>query len=314
MACLAGSPDAGRILEHATAIAALSGARLTAIRVMPTEGTPGRRVDPVDWDIKMHEEYRQLRHLSDETGAPDNMRLAVVGGRAAHCICEEARNTGVDLTVLGAGALGTPAGWGLGGTARHVAECFPGSVLIVPAKLDGEMRGKVPARRIVVPLDGSPHSEGALRIAVAIATNRAAELVLLHAVPEIALSTNGPPDPEDEALRDQLRRRNERSAKTRLERMRRLIPADKIRSRVRLLSGQEPRRALMRAICEENCEMLVLSARGLGGDPDLPIGSTADYLISHAVTPVLLVRSAERVSHRSAGTAPSRSYAVRDHW
>lgn len=314
MACLEGSANAGRILEHAVAIAGMTGARLTAMHVMPVEGTPDRRVDPVDWDLTMQEEIGRLRQLRDEMGAPDDMRLAVIGGRTAHCICDEARNSGVDLTVLGAGAVGTPASPGLGGTARHVAECFPGSVLIVPSRLQGEKHGQRPARRIVVPLDGSPQSEGALRIAAAIAADRGAELVLLHAVPEIALSTNGPPDPEDEALRDQLRRRSERSAKTRLDRMRRLIPADRIRSRVRLLSGQEPRRALMRAVSEENGEMLVLSARGLGGDPDLRIGSTADYLISHAVTPVLLVRSAEPLSHRSAGTAPRRSPAVRNRW
>lgn len=311
MACIDHSVDARRVLQQAATIAELSGAELTALRVLPTVRDE-RYADPVEWELSRREENAYLRRVARDLDAPETMKTAIMTGcQAARCILDAARESGADLVVLGAGARENPRGWGLGGTARHVAEDFDRSVLIVPEGPWETRPADALPRRILVPLDGSARAEAALRIAAAIAPKRSAELVLVHAVPQIELHTEGPEAPEDEALRDRLTRRAEHIAKTRLDRLRRLLPADTIRSRVRMLSGEEPRRALARTLLEEEGELVVLAARGTGSDPDLPIGSTADYLLSHAASPVLLVRSAEPMSHRTAGSAPRRRPTVR---
>ncbi|WP_278923656.1 universal stress protein [Pseudophaeobacter profundi] len=301
MVCLDRSPDAARILEQAVLLANQTGADLTAMRVVPAVSSTLRCADPIDWELTKRDEIADLLRMSDMAGATTEIRAIVACGSATRCIHEEALRCDVDLLVLGTGTFGPPSRWGLGGTARHLAEVFHGSVLLVPDEIAGEPSRR---RRIIVPMDGSPLSEAALRFAAAIARIRAAELVILHAVSHVGGFGTGRTGQGDEALWRELKDEAARTAEDRIQRLRRLLPAHRHGNRVRRLSGDEPRRALMKAICEERGELVVLSARGLGNDPDLPIGSTAEYLLSRAVTPVLLIRNAEMSTHRAGGTTP----------
>jgi len=308
MACLDRSPDAGRILQEAVLLANQTGADLTAMRVVPAGPSTIRCADPVDWELTRRDETADLMRMSDTVGATSDIRAIVACGSAARCIHDEALRCDADLLVLGKGTFGSPSQWGLGGTARHLAEVFHGSVLIVPEEIEGEPPR---TRRIIVPMDGSPPSEVALRYAAAIARAREAELVILHAVSHVGSFGAEWMGQKDEALWRELKEEAGRKTEDRLERLRRLLPVHRHGNRVRRLSGDEPRRALMKAICEERGELVVLSARGLGNDPDLPIGSTAEYLLSRAVTPVLLIRNGEMSSHRAGGTAPRRPNTLR---
>jgi nucleotide-binding universal stress UspA family protein len=308
MACLDRSPDAARILEEAVVLANQTGADLTAMRVVPAGSSTLRCADPVDWELTRRDETADLLRMSDTVGETTDMRAIVACGSAARCIHDEALRCNVDLLVLGTGTFGTPSRWGLGGTARHLAEVFHGSVLIVPNEIAGEPPR---TRRIIVPMDGSSPSEAALRFAIAIARARAAELVILHAIPHVESFGTGRTGQGDEALWRELREEAARKAEDQIRRLHRLLPVHRHGNRVRRLGGDEPRRALMKAICEERGELVVLSARGHGNDPDLPIGSTAEYLLSRAVTPVLLIRNAEMSNHRAGGTAPRWPAALR---
>ena len=308
MACLDRSSDAARILEQAVLLANQTGADLTAMRVVPDGPSTVRCPDPVDWELTRRDETADLLRMSDTAGATTDIRAIVACGSAARCIHDEVLRRDVDLLVLGAGTFGPPSRWGLGGTARHLAEIFHGSVLVVPDEIS-DVPPKIP--RIIVPMDGSPPSEAALRFAAAIAQARAAELVILHAVPHVGAFGNGQTGHGDEALWRELKEEAARTAEDRLQHLRQLLPVHSHGNRVRRLSGDEPRRALMKAICEERGELVVLSARGQGNDPDLPIGSTAEYLLSRAVTPVLLIRNAETNNHRVGGTTPRWPTALR---
>jgi nucleotide-binding universal stress UspA family protein len=289
LACLDRSASAEHVLEEAKAIADTFGARLSAVRVLPASEHRCEAIDPVEWNLTQREEIRQMRQLALDAGLSDDFETAVVSGPPAMLLCAHAHGADVDLVALGIGERRGFSRTGLGSTCRCVIEEIGRSVLLVPAAR--KPRGH--ARRILVPVDGSPQAEAAVRIAVRIASERSAELVVLHAVEGIPALSETPPDPEDEALRARIRHRYEDLARKRLERIRRLIPADSIRSRVRLLTGKEPRQALAEAIREEDGELTVVSARGLGSDPSLSIGSTADYLISRAVTPILMIREAQ---------------------
>lgn len=308
MACLDRSPDAARILEQAVSLANQTEADLTVMRVVPSGPSTVRCADPVDWELTRRDETADLLRMSDTARATTDIRAIVACGSVAQCIHDEVLRRDVDLLVLGAGTFGPPSRWGLGGTARHLAEIFHGSVLVVPDEIS-DVPPKIP--RIIVPMDGSPPSEAALRFAAAIAQARAAELVILHAVPHVGAFGNGQTGHGDEALWRELKEEAARTAEDRLQHLRQLLPVHSHGNRVRRLSGDEPRRALMKAICEERGELVVLSARGQGNDPDLPIGSTAEYLLSRAVTPVLLIRNAETNNHRVGGTTPRWLTAVR---
>jgi len=308
MACLDRSPDAARILDEAVLLANQTGADLTAMRVVPAGSSTVQCADPVDWELTKRDETADILRMSDTVGATTDIRAIVACGSPARCIHDEALRSDVDLLVLGTGTFGPPSRWSLGGTARHLAEVFHGSVLLVPDDIAGEPPR---TRRIIVPMDGSSASEAALRFAAAIARARGAELVILHAFSHVGAFDPGRTQQGDQVLWHEIREEAARTAEDRLERLRRLLPVHRPGNRVRRLSGDEPRRALMKAICEERGELVVISARGLGNDPDLPIGSTAEYLLSRAVTPILLIRNAETRSHRAGGAAPRRPAALR---
>lgn len=303
MACLDRSPNAVHILNEAASLAEMFGASLSTIRVIPGEPTSGPCADPVDWELRRREELADLNNLAENSQLSTDVDAIVTCGSAGHSIREEADKREVDLVVVGCGTSTGRERFTLGSTARYVADTFPGSVLIVP----GEVAKKPePKRRVIVPFDGSPQAEAALRYASEIAGKRTSELVLLHAVPEVRLGGPGRPDPEDEALLRKLNAREQRAADERMDRLSKLLPTDAHRHRMRRLSGGDPRRALMRAIYEEQGQLVVLSARGRGRDPDLPIGSTAEYLISSAVSPMLLIRSPAADPHSQTGIAPRR--------
>jgi nucleotide-binding universal stress UspA family protein len=306
MACVDSSPFARSVLAHAASIAEAMGSRLTVIHVLepPTAGqTPP---DPIEWELRHREAQAQVERLTEHAGDTLQIESSVVEGPAAERICQWAREHKVDLTVLGARGKSGWSEWGLGGTARQVVESVPGPVMLVPAAENGV--DAVRYRRLMVPLDCSSRAECALPIAIRIAKGHEAEVLLVHAVPDVDLTEVGPLEAEDLDLRDRLRRRNERVAQRYLNLIRARMPLTGASTRIRLLPSGDPRHALARAVSDEGIDIIVLCASGLSGHRDLPIGSTADFLMTHAAKPILLVRgqATRPASHRRHDAAGAR--------
>jgi nucleotide-binding universal stress UspA family protein len=278
------SPFAHAVLEHAAAAALATGARLTVVRVIETSRGQGP-TDPVEWTLRHRDVEAELRERVSHFGDV-HADVVVIDGPVAESLCTWVRDNDVDLIVLGAGGNGSFAG--LGGTSRRVAEATNASILLVPSTEVGE--DAVQYRRVMTPLDGSSRSECALPVALGIAAAHDAEFVLVHAPPYIELTETGPVEAEAAALRDQLRHRNERVAEKYLRQVRSRLPRVWASTQTRVLASGDPRHALARAAMDDHSDIIVLSATGLSGHPDLSIGSIAEYLINHAGQPILLVR------------------------
>lgn len=308
LVCVDTSPVAEAVLAHASAVAMGTDARITIMRVLESSSAQAP-TDPVDWTLRHRNVEAALRERASRFG---DLQAVVVDGPAAERICTWARKNAVDLTVLGEGGEGNWPLVGLGGTARRVTEAVTGSVLIVPSNHVGDT--PIRYRRVLMPLDGSSRSECALPLGLAIAAAHDAELVLVHAAPNIDLTETGPLEAETIMLRDRLRRRNERAAERYLKRIRSRLPRTPATT-VRVLPSGDPRHALARAAAEEHADLMVLSATGQSGHADMALGSVADYLVSHMDIPVLLVRSCGKdpaMVYRKSGKAmavrlPSRA-------
>ncbi|MCG6116215.1 MAG: universal stress protein [Mesorhizobium sp.] len=295
-------------MAHAAAVAMGTDARMTVMSVLESSSAQAP-TDPVEWTLRHRDVEAALRERASRFG---DLTAVVVDGPAAERICAFARENAVDLTVLGEGGEGNWPFVGLGGTARRVTEAVTGSVLIVPSNHVGET--PIHYRRVLMPLDGSSRSECALPIGLAIAAAHEAELVLVHAAPNVDVTETDPLEAEVIMLRDRLRRRNERAAERYLKRIRSRLPRTPA-TRTRVLPSGDPRHALARAVTEEHADLMVLSSTGQSGHPDMAVGSVADYLVSHTDIPVLLVRSCGKdpaVVYRKSGEAmavrlPSRA-------
>jgi nucleotide-binding universal stress UspA family protein len=288
LACVDASSFADTVLAHAAAVAMAIGARLTILRVLepPSAQSP---IDPVEWTLRHRHVEAELRARASHFGGLQTDTV-VDDGPAAERICAWARDNAVDLTVLSRCGEGSVSFPGLGATTRRVAEIVSGSVLIVPSSQVGV--APIRFRKVLIPLDGSSRSECALPIGLGIAAAHHAEIVLIHAAPDIDLTGEGPPGAEAISLRDRLRRRNEQAGSRYLQRVRSRLPSTPS-PRVRVLPSGDPRHALARAVVEEHIDLLLLSCTGHSGHPDMSVGSVADYLINHMDIPVLLVRGNE---------------------
>ena len=141
--------------------------------------------------------------------------------------------------------------------------------------------------KLLVPLDGSSHSERALPVALALARRSAAEVELVHVhepptMPGLAPMYDTRLDTE---MREAMRAELEATAE-------RLRQATDVPVRATVLDG--PVASTLEAhTADQRPELIVMTTHGRGGLSRLWLGSVADALVRRAGVPVLLVRGEE---------------------
>lgn len=288
LACVDRSRHGRRVLAHADALARAMGGKLAVLRVLDTSSGNGPPPDPVDWELRRREARSTLARLAERLGVEAELVLA--HGRPADEISHEAERRGADSIVIGRfgeDVEGMDGAARMGATARAILERAQKMVLLVP---DGDQRAPE-YRRILVPLDGSCWAESALPAAMRLARPMGAEIVLAQIVTQPEFVCHTPPLPEDVALRERIMDRNNRAARGYLERQRTVLGEQGVTVRMRVVAGADARGGLLELLREENCDLVVLSARGSGFRhlPGLHFGSVAAHLSLHSATPLLIV-------------------------
>lgn len=157
-------------------------------------------------------------------------------------------------------------------------------------------------RSIVVPVDGSKLAERALSIAIPLAEQHGARLILLHAHEPITVMnmvTAGVPFNDtalDEALREEARAYVDKLAK-RVRRMTTVLVEGVFRDGAVV-------RTLVAYVAESDAGLIVMSTHGRGGFQRFWLGSVTDAVLRQATVPVLLVRGARTVAKRIVGAPP----------
>ncbi len=304
-ACLDGSDLGERVLPHALAFAEAFGAPLTLLRVLEGDASGGAPLDPIDWELRRQEAREYLDRLVNAGGASRAIEAELIEGPAAEQICGWARHHDVGLTVVCTHGIKGQTEWSLASTARKVVDRAPGSLLLVPASsaaLDEVAR----YRRILVPVDGSPHAESVVPFATRLAAAHGAELLLAHVVPTPEFTEIGPLDAADLALLDQLLRRNERVANLYLDRLREQLTQGDFPVRAVVLRGGDVRSRLVSLIEDEAVDLVVLSAHGRSARSDVAFGSITAHLMTHAAAPLFVVRRRSAVASRRVVPAGHR--------
>lgn len=140
-------------------------------------------------------------------------------------------------------------------------------------------------KSILVPIDGSVHSERALEQAVYIAGLSQAELIVLYvidlntavsAVERMSLDTYVPDDIDKEGKRV-------------LEQAKKKVSAAKREASYVLKIG-DPSKMILKYSKDKKSDLIVMGSRGLGTIKQIIMGSVSQYLVSRADCPVLIVR------------------------
>ncbi len=149
------------------------------------------------------------------------------------------------------------------------------------------------SRRILVPLDGSPFSERALTLAVPLAQQHGASIVLTLAhplPPRVEDATGGAGvslrEPAEHDVRDHLRQQLERIA-------RRVAMKDGVTTATQFREGPIVDE-IEAAIADVSAELVVMATHGRGGLSRLWLGSVTDALLRRSHVPLLVTRSARK--------------------
>lgn len=310
IACVDSSKHARKIVSHALAIASALRVPITLLQVLEAPPTKEFRLDPIEWDIRRHESRNALKRLAEaRADRVEAIDAELVEGHTAEEICRWARERSAELIVLGTHGEREAEDFGIGSTARDVLERVEGNVLLVPVFTASARTPRY--RRMLVPLDGSSWSESVLPLVVRLAHAADAELILVYVVPVPELIETDPLEAEDLELRERLIDRNERVARSYLDRVRSYAAGQGLKVRALTLRGDDIRSSLTKFIDSEQVDLVVLSARGHGCRrvSDVPYGNVARYLITHSPAPILIVRPAGSPSkvYTAAKRIPGRS-------
>lgn len=306
LACVDGSPHSADVLAWATTLSRTLNASLQTLCVIDPPSAHGGPQDPLACELRRREAHGHIQALLEHAGAGHihDAALEVAVGPFYDRLHARLAGSLVDLCVIGAVGEGTQPGGAIGGTARRIVETSPCSVLIVPPRGSDETgRGAPPVRRLMVPLDCSRRAETALPAAMALADAFRAEIVITHAVPESAITEIGPPDDADIALSRKVAERNHKVAERYMNKLRSWLALERRPIKTLIVGGAEPRHQLVRAAQDEAADLIVLSAKGAGGYADQPLGSVADFLVTHLGKPLLIVRPGP---DQRPGTAANR--------
>ena len=312
--CVDGSEMSEAVVLHAAKVAAAFGVPLTILRVLePDSNVDATPPDPLDWDVRQREARAYLGRLVSLAGRHDvDVQSELIQGRAAEQICSWTLQHGADLTVLASHGEHGRSEWTLSSTARKLVDAVSGSLLLVPADGDRHQGSAVRYRRIMVPLDGSARAESVLPIATRLALGHEAELLIAHVTPVPELTRVGPLSAQDLELEQRVIARNERVARSYLDQIRARMSEAGIAARTTISRAGDARTGLARLVRRAGVDLVILSAYGRRGPRDIPCGSVAAHLLTHATVPLLVFRERpRRVLKRLAQEAAKRTASAR---
>ncbi len=143
-------------------------------------------------------------------------------------------------------------------------------------------------QHILVPTDGSALSEEAARMAVRLAKVFHAKLTGLHVLPEVRVFTH-----RIEMLEDSMERYAqpaEQHAERYLGVIAHVARDASVAYEAICITGDHPYEAIIRAIEERNCDLIVMASHRQAGVRGLLIGSETQKVLTHCKIPVLVVR------------------------
>jgi nucleotide-binding universal stress UspA family protein len=227
-----------------------------------------------------------LHGVQERLGAPE-ARIMVRGGEAATEIIAAAAETRARVIVAGSHGRSGIGRWLYGSTTSALLHEAELPLLVVgPAAL--RRQGPFSLRRILVPLDGTPHAETALTAATALAQHAQASLDLVRVVP---WAVEAYPFAGEAMYVPTLDRDLEDAARKYIERHAE-VASQTVPAKGHVLRGQSAD-LLLNFTTENETDLVVMATRARAGVARAALGSTADRM-THGVAPVLLLRAAAR--------------------
>jgi nucleotide-binding universal stress UspA family protein len=272
---LDGSAESTVAVTQACAIAALSDAHVTLIRVY-SGGTP------------TPESLEYLHTAALECGnASGEVEVAVLSGDPTDVILEQVAERQVDLVVMRTRGRGGLARAVLGSVAEGIVSRSPSPVLLIPPQAPAATT----LRTILVPVDGSPGGALALGAAHQLALKTGARLCLRQIVVPAstyfvhASAVQAPlyidPRWDEDAVS---------GAQAYLDSLTRHISGEGLQCEGKVLVEDAVAEAIVRNANEQQADLIVMSSEAHTGAARAILGSVTDAVVRTATRPVLVLR------------------------
>lgn len=244
---------------------------------------------------------RVRRHLRDVAKQysieprPDDIHA--IKGRPFEEICRVARDCDINLIVMSTRGNTGLKHLALGSTAERVVRYSPCPVLVVhPIDRKTGRNGKMTKRRmsfqnILVPIDFSECSMRGVAYAKALAETFGSKLVLLHSVAIQYYATSDEYARYDFPL---LMRQAEKAARNQMGELVEKGDWDGVKEVESSLQIGHAGQQICASALDHDADMIVISTHGTTGLKRALLGSTAEYVVRHASSPVLVVPGHER--------------------
>lgn len=308
---LDGSALAEQALPYARALAALAGAQIHLMQVIPEQRVASVYMPVLaeayvlgdDPTAALERDYTHVMdtlksqaasYLAEQSHALRvknvNVDIEVYVGDPAETIVEIAETKPDAWIVMATHGYSGLRRWTLGSVTDKVVQAASVPVLIVRSSPVAPP-ATVQFRHILVPLDGSALSQQALPLAVELAKSSGAALTLVRAISPTADVWTGtaiaglPPIPLDdvyEALHAQVRNEMDAIADE--------LAAQGLRVNT-VVESAIAADAIIAAAHHCSADLVVMATHGRGGLRRWALGSVADKVLHATITPLLLVRA-----------------------
>ena len=290
LACLDDDSNRDRVASHAVALALALGLPVAFAQVVEGARHADTPIDPVEWHLRLGKHREQLdRMIAQQKDLSIPVESVLLTGSSDQELCGWIHEHAGALLVLA-----THSGnhqktrKGLGTTAQKILSDGMASLLLVPP--EAKQPAVVPYQKLLVPLDGSFRAESVLPVALRIAHNCGAEIVLIHVLAQLdTIEAQSFKEDADE-LCSKLKEQNEQRARSYLEKLRSRFRAQGFIVNEMVMSDGDPRDRLRQLSLDLGADLIVVSSHGRSGLSDVACGSVTAYLADHAPCPLLIIR------------------------
>lgn len=231
-----------------------------------------------------------LGRLSKSLAGPGReVETMIRRGSPADEIIKACRDIAADLALVGFKGTGDSPEFLLGSVAHKVVKYAPCSVLVAKGKIEA-------VTRVLVPLDGSRHSDETVRFLLTMPLPSRVEVVVMAVLQSFAATFVKAYTLDLERDREivaELQEAEEEAARRVLKEAENRLRTGRYRVST-IVSRGDPSQEILREAVQRNVDVIALGAKGLTGVRGFLLGSVAQRVARYAKSSVLIVRPPKR--------------------